>query len=95
MADEWRPSKLLYNWEWLEYWEESWRLEKTCCHSNSSERPSAYADKKNSDNESRLCGDWEEIVYHIISECRKLAQEDYKVVSTGWADDPLGDVQGI
>ena len=27
-----------------EYWEESWRLEETCCHSNSSERPSANAD---------------------------------------------------
>ena len=28
-----------------EYWEESWRLE-ICCHSISSERPSAYADMK-------------------------------------------------
>ena len=26
----------------------SWRLEKTCCHSNSSGRPSAGADMKNS-----------------------------------------------
>ena len=25
-----------------------WRLEETCCHSNSSERPSANADEKNS-----------------------------------------------
>ena len=24
-----------------EYWEESWRLEETCCHSNYSEKPSA------------------------------------------------------
>ena len=24
-------------WERPEYWEESWRLEETCCHSNSSE----------------------------------------------------------
>ena len=31
-----------------EYWEESWRLEETCCQSISSERPSAYADVKNS-----------------------------------------------
>ena len=29
-------------------WEDSWRLEETCCHSNSSERPSANADVKNS-----------------------------------------------
>ena len=31
-----------------EYWEESWRLEETCCHSDSCERPSANADEKNS-----------------------------------------------
>ena len=31
-----------------EYWEESWRLEETCCHSNSSEKPSAKTDAKNS-----------------------------------------------
>ena len=30
-----------------EYWEESWRLEETCGHSISNERPSAYADVKN------------------------------------------------
>ena len=30
-----------------EYWEGSWRLEETCCHSNSSEKPSANADVKN------------------------------------------------
>ena len=28
--------------------EESWRLEETCCHSDSSEKPSANADVKNS-----------------------------------------------
>ena len=33
--------------ERAEYWEESWRLEETCCHSNFSERPSAYAHVKN------------------------------------------------
>ncbi len=31
-----------------EYWEKSWRLEEICCHSNSSERQSANADIKNS-----------------------------------------------
>ena len=30
------------------YWEESWRLEETCCHSNSSEKTSANTDVKNS-----------------------------------------------
>ena len=29
-------------------WDESWRLEKTFCHSNSSEKPSADSDVKNS-----------------------------------------------
>ena len=28
--------------------DESWRLEETCCHSNSSEKPSANTDVKNS-----------------------------------------------
>ena len=35
-------------WERPEYWEESWRLEETCCHSNSSEKPSANTDVNNS-----------------------------------------------
>ena len=46
--DEGRPSKLLHYWERPECWEGSWRLEKTCCHSNSSEKPSANANVKNS-----------------------------------------------
>ena len=35
-------------WERPEYWEESWRLEETCCHSVFSERLSAKTDMKNS-----------------------------------------------
>ena len=34
--------------ERLDYGEESWILEETCCHSNSSERPSTNVDGKNS-----------------------------------------------
>ena len=34
-------------WKRPEYWKESRRLEETCCHSISSERPSANADVKN------------------------------------------------
>ena len=48
LAAEWRPSKQKHYWKRPEYWEESWRLEETWCHSISSERPSAYADVKNS-----------------------------------------------
>ena len=50
LADEWRSSKLLHYWEQPEYWEESWRLEETCCHSDSSEKPSVKADVKNSND---------------------------------------------
>ena len=31
-----------------EYWEESWRLEETCCHSNSSKSVSANTGVENS-----------------------------------------------
>ena len=31
----------------LESWDESWRLEETCCHSDSSENPSGNTDVKN------------------------------------------------
>ena len=48
LADEWRPSKRQHFWRRTEYWEESWRLDESCCHSNSSERPSANVDVKNS-----------------------------------------------
>ena len=34
-------------WDRPEHWEESWRLEETCYHSNFRERPSANADMKN------------------------------------------------
>ena len=27
--------------DWIEYWEQSWRPEETCCHSDSNERPPA------------------------------------------------------
>ena len=49
LEDQWRLSKLKHNWERLEYSEEIWRLERTYYHSNSSEKPSANADVKNSD----------------------------------------------
>ena len=41
------PQRLHY-WDQPEYRVESWRLEETCFHSNSSERPPALADVKNS-----------------------------------------------
>ena len=47
MGDEWRSSKQQHYWKRSEYWEESWRLEETCCHSNSSEKTLAKIDVKN------------------------------------------------
>ena len=51
---KWKPSKLQYYWDRLEYREESWRLEETCSHSNSSEKPSANAGVKNSKRRRRM-----------------------------------------
>ena len=39
---------MIHYWDRPEYWEESWKLEDTWCHSNSIERPSAKTDVKNS-----------------------------------------------
>ena len=46
--DECRPSKLLHYCDQPEYWEESSRFAKTCCQSNSSDKQSASAGVKNS-----------------------------------------------
>ena len=43
-----RPSKVQHCWVWPEFWEESWRLEETCSYLDSSEKPSANTDVKNS-----------------------------------------------
>ena len=47
-------------------------------------------------SECRLCGDRDETINHIISECSKLAQKEYKT-RHDWGEqgDPLGDVQEI
>ena len=42
------PPRLKHYYDRPEYREEFWRLEETCCHSNSSEKPSANACEKNS-----------------------------------------------
>ena len=58
LKDEGRPSKIQHCWEWAEYWEESWRLEETCWHSNASEKPLVNVDVKNplwGNNNYRIC----------------------------------------
>ena len=38
----------------------------------------ARIDKTQQNSKCRLCGDRDETINHIISECSKLAQKDYK-----------------
>ena len=37
-----------------------------------------WIDKTQQNSKCRLCGDWDETINHIISECSKLAQKEYK-----------------
>ena len=37
-VEESKPTRLEHCWNRPEYWEESWRPEETCCHSDSSEK---------------------------------------------------------
>ena len=38
----------------------------------------ARIDKTQQNSKCRLCGDWDETINHIISECSKLAKKEYK-----------------
>ena len=68
LENEWRPFKLQHYWEQPEYWEESWRLEETCCHSNSSEKLSAKTDMKNFQKQKhKLLWDFEIQTDYLIS----------------------------
>ena len=53
----------------------------------------AKLDKTRQNSRSRLCGDRDETINHIISECNKLAQKEYKTwhdLDGGGVGDPLG-----
>ena len=56
----------------------------------------ARIDKTQQNSKCRLCGDRDETINHIISECSKLAQKEYKA-RHDWVgkDDPLGNMQKI
>ena len=47
-VEESEPSKPQHCWDQMEYWEESWRIEETCCHSDFNKSPPAIAGVKNS-----------------------------------------------
>ena len=44
----------------------------------------AKIDKAEQNSKGRLCGDRDETIYHIISECIKLAQRQYKIGLVCW-----------
>ena len=82
LEDEWRLSKLQHYWERLEYWEESWRLEETCCHSNFCGKLSAGADVKNSKGMNNnnyqpkiLTPQIREEIYYSLTSCGLLLDE--------------------
>ena len=54
----------------------------------------ARIDKTQQNSKYRLCGDRDETINHIISECSKLAQKEYKIWLGGQSDS-LGIVQEI
>ena len=56
----------------------------------------ARIDKTQQNSKCRRCGDRDETINHIISECSKLAQKEFKA-RHDWCGqhDPLGNVQEI
>ena len=55
----------------------------------------ARIDKTQQNSKCRLCGDRDETINHIISECSKLAQGVQGETRLGRQGDPLGNVQKI
>ena len=78
MAAEWRPSNQQHYWTRPDYREDSWRLEETCCRSISCERPSAYADVKNYNNNNSSLGENETYKYKGILEADTMKQVEMK-----------------
>ena len=62
---------------------DDWRLEKTCCHSNSCEKPSAKTDVKNSKEENNYNNNdlWTNIPTNDITELNDLIYAGAKLVS--------------
>ena len=76
LEEERRLSKLHHYWERPDYWEESWRLEDTCCHSDFSERPSVDADVKNSGGVNNNNNNkWKGKYQHLVWELKKKTME--------------------
>ena len=69
-------------WERPEYWEESWRLEETCCHSNSSERPSANAGGKSSYNNNIQVSNKQNITQENLDRAKKGKSYERNLISS-------------
>ena len=87
LEDEWRTSKVLHYWDRPGYWEESWKLEKTCCHSNINERSSVNTDVKNSqqvnnnnnnNRQNSLVGTWAAHLLRYSGPFLKWTREELK-----------------
>ena len=50
----------------------------TTTNNNNNNNNNARIDKTQQNSKYRLCGDREEAINHVISECSKLAQKEYK-----------------
>ena len=89
------------NWTWLGkgiFKRETQSLLKKAAQNNAI-RPNhikVRIDKMQQNSKCRLCGDRDETINHIISECSKLAQREYKTRHRlGGQGDPLGNVQEV
>ena len=58
-------------WDQLENWEESWRFEETCSHSDSNERRTAYIGMKNNCKELKT-------IDNLVSGCPIQIPIEYK-----------------
>ena len=52
-------------------------------------------DQTQQNSKCRLCGDRDETINHIISECSNWNRMSTGLDMTGWEGDPLGNVQEI
>ena len=52
-------------------------------------------DTTQQNSKCRLCGDRDEMIIHIISECKKLRKNSLRLLTTGWKGDYQGIVQEI
>ena len=83
---KWLINNISYDktWNWLRKWNFKRETESLqIAPQNKAIRTNHI--KARIDKTQQKCGDRDETINHIISECSKLAQEEYKRDTTGWA----------